>query len=134
MPGIIDKALSEIDGADLRVAPNFFGRAFRYQCAAIEHQDAVGMFEHHVHVVLGEENADRFFPRDLRGEVRLGVLLNRRRGRREERGATLVRRRSCRVRPRLDAAALASPRVRASSLRNTAETWWSTVFSEMTRR
>ena len=26
------------------------------------------MFEHHVHVVLGEEHADRFFPRDLRGE------------------------------------------------------------------
>ena len=26
------------------------------------------MLEHHVHVVLGEEHADRFFPRDLRGQ------------------------------------------------------------------
>ena len=44
---IVHEALAEIDCADLRVATDLFGRAFRDQAAAIEHQDAVGVFEHH---------------------------------------------------------------------------------------
>ena len=62
--GVIDQPLAEIDGADLRVAPDLLGRAFGDQAAAIEHQDAVGVFEHHVHVVLGEQHADRLFAGD----------------------------------------------------------------------
>ena len=61
---VVDQAFAEIDGAHLRIAADLLRRALRDQAAAVEHQDAVGMLEHHVHVVLGEEHADRFFPRD----------------------------------------------------------------------
>ena len=59
MARIVNKALAEIDGADLRVATDFLRRAFGDQAAAVEHEDTVRMLEHHVHVVLGEEHADR---------------------------------------------------------------------------
>ncbi len=68
MARVVDQPLAEIDGANLRVAPDFFRRALGDQAAAVEHQDAVGMFEHHVHVVLGEQHADGFFPRDPGGQ------------------------------------------------------------------
>ena len=68
MTCVVDKTFAEIDGADLRIAADFLGRTFGDQAAAIQHKNTVGMFEHHVHVVLGEENADRFFAGDARGE------------------------------------------------------------------
>jgi hypothetical protein len=63
-----NQTFAEIDGAHLRVAADLLGRTFGNQAAAVQHQDAVGMFEHHVHVVLGEEDADRLFAGDARGE------------------------------------------------------------------
>jgi hypothetical protein len=45
MAHVVNQALAEIDGADLRVAPDFLGRALGDQCAAIENQDAIGMLE-----------------------------------------------------------------------------------------
>src|SRR3984893_9118627 len=68
MAGIINEAFAEIDRAYLRVAPHFLRRAFRDQVAAIEHEDTVGVLEYDVHVMFGEENADRFLLGDLRGE------------------------------------------------------------------
>ena len=68
MAGVVNQALAKIDGADLGVAPNFFGRSFSNQSAAIKHQDSIGVLEHDVHIVLSKENADRFFPRDARGQ------------------------------------------------------------------
>src|SRR5438477_10137027 len=68
MAGVVDQALAKIDGADLGVAPNFFGRSFSNQSAAIKHKDSIGVLEHDVHIVLSKENADRFFPRDACGQ------------------------------------------------------------------
>ena len=68
MARVVDQALAEIDGAHLRVAADLFRRALGDQAAAVEHEDAVGMLEHHVHVVLGEEHADRLLAGDARGE------------------------------------------------------------------
>ena len=77
-PGIVKQALAEIDRLHLRIAAHLGGRALGDQRAAVEHDDAVGMLEHHVHVVLGEEHADRFLPRDLRGQPHQGDALARR--------------------------------------------------------
>ncbi len=66
MARVIDQPVAEIDGAHLWIAPDFFWRAFGDQAATIEHKDTLGMLEHHVHVVLGKQHADRFFARDTR--------------------------------------------------------------------
>ena len=45
---------------------------------AVQHEHAVGVTEHHVHVVLGKEDADRAFARDAGGEAHQRVALARR--------------------------------------------------------
>ena len=59
MAGVINQALAEIEGANLRITPDLLGRAFRHQAAAIEHEDAIGVLftEHDMDVVF--EHADR---------------------------------------------------------------------------
>src|SRR5262245_15873331 len=68
MPRVVDQPFAEIYRAHLRVGANLLGRAFGDQAAAVEHGDAVGMFEHHVHVMFGEEHADCLLPRNLGGQ------------------------------------------------------------------
>ena len=51
-------ASAEIDALHIRVGAHLVGRAVGDELAAVEHHDAVGMAEDHVHVVLGEQHAD----------------------------------------------------------------------------
>ena len=81
MAGVIDEALAKIDRAHFRVAADLRRRSLRDQAAAVEHQDAVGMLEHDVHVVLGEEHADRLLARDLRRQSHQFDALARRHAR-----------------------------------------------------
>ena len=69
MAGIVDEALAEIDRLHLRIAAYLGRRSLGDQRAAVEHENAVGMLEHHVHIVLGEEHADGFFARDEAGRL-----------------------------------------------------------------
>ena len=68
MPRIVDQALAEIDRRTCGLPRTSAGVPSAIRRAAVEHEDAVGMFEHDVHVVLGEEHADRLLARDLRRE------------------------------------------------------------------
>lgn len=68
MAGIVDEALAEIDRLHLRIAAHLGRRPLGDQRPSIQHDDAVGTLEHHVHVVLGEEHADRLFARNLSRE------------------------------------------------------------------
>lgn len=81
--GIVDEALAEIDCLHLRISAHLRRRALGDQGPAVEHDDAVGMLEHHVHVVLGEKHADRLLPRDARGQPhQIDALARRHAGRR----------------------------------------------------
>jgi hypothetical protein len=51
-----------------RVRPHLGRRALSNQRAAVEHQDAVGMREYDVHVMLGEEHRDAAFAGDAGGQ------------------------------------------------------------------
>ena len=59
---------AEIDGLHLRIGAHHPRRTFGNENAAIEHEDPIGMAEDRVHVVLGEEHADRTLASDPRDE------------------------------------------------------------------
>src|SRR3954468_23145622 len=50
--------LSQVDLAHARIAADLFGRALDEDAAADHHDDAAGEAEHHVHVVLDEEDGE----------------------------------------------------------------------------
>ena len=65
-----DSALvAEVDRLHFGIGPNRLRRALGDDAAVIEHDDAIGVTEHDIHVVLGEEDRDPLRARELGGEL-----------------------------------------------------------------
>lgn len=53
---LVESARTQINRLNIFIGPHLGRRSFSNQLAAIEHDDPIGMFEHDVHVVFGEQH------------------------------------------------------------------------------
>src|SRR3546814_2594020 len=77
-PRPVDPALAEVGLQHQRVAADRVGLSLGDQLAAAQHDDAVGVAEHDVNVVLGEQHGDSPFMGAPRGEDHEGDEIARR--------------------------------------------------------